>query len=428
MNSSLFRFIKESPSPFHAVARSGLILDAAGFLRLEEAHPWSITPGSSYYVTRNGSSLIAFRVPDTRPHSIMLCAAHSDSPTFKIKENAELADRTYVRLATEKYGGMICSSWMDRPLSVAGRVLVRTPGGVQSRLVDLEEAVAVIPNMAIHMNPGVNDGMKYNAAVDLIPLFGGASSLGSFRERITEACRTDKDDILQTDLSLYVPEEGIEWGDFISAPRLDDLQCAFSALRGFIDSDESEALAVYCLFDNEEVGSQTRQGAASTFLHDVIGRLCESLGMSGDEMRCMIASGMMLSCDNAHALHPNHPELSDPSHTARMNDGVVIKHNAAQKYTTDAISASLFSLICEEAGVPVQHYANRADIPGGSTLGNISGTKVSLITADIGLAQLAMHSALETAGADDTEYMIRACRAFFGKTVICDADGAYRIV
>ncbi len=428
MNSSLFRFIKESPTPYHAVAHSALLLDAAGFLRLEEAHPWSITPGSSYYVTRNTSSLIAFRVPETAPRSIMLCAAHSDSPTFRIKENAELADKTYVRLATEKYGGMICSSWMDRPLSVAGRVLVRTPEGVQSRLVDLAEVTAIIPNTAIHMNPGINDSMKYNPAVDMIPLFGGASSLGSFRERIAEVCRADEGDILQTDLSLYVPEEGIEWGDFISAPRLDDLQCAFAALRGFTDSNESEALAVYCLFDNEEVGSQTKQGAASTFLYDVIGRICESLGMSGDDMRRMIASGMMLSCDNAHALHPNHPELSDPSHTARMNEGVVIKHNAAQKYTTDAISASLFRLICEEAGVPLQHYANRADIPGGSTLGNISGTKVSLITADIGLAQLAMHSALETAGADDTDYMIRACRAFFGKAVICDADGAYRIV
>lgn len=428
MNSSLFRFIKESPTPFHAAAQCGLILDAAGFTRLEESRPWNITPGSSYYVTRNSSSLIAFRVPSARPRSIMLCASHSDSPTFKIKENAELADKTYVRLATEKYGGMICSSWMDRPLSVAGRVLVRTSNGIQSRLVDFGEAVAVIPNMAIHMNPGVNDSMKYNAAVDLIPLFGGSSSAGSFRERTAEACRLDKDSILHTDLSLYVPEEGIEWGDFISAPRLDDLQCAFAALRGFTDSEESEALAVYCLFDNEEVGSQTRQGGASTFLYDVIGRICESLGMSGDDMRSMIASGMMLSCDNAHALHPNHPELCDPNHTARMNEGVVIKHNAAQKYTTDAVSSSLFSLICEETGVPTQHYANRADMPGGSTLGNISATRVPFVTVDIGLAQLAMHSALETAGADDTEYMTRACRAFFGKSVVCDSDGVYRII
>lgn len=428
MNSSLFRFIKESPSPYHAAAQSALILDAAGFLRLEESRPWSITPGSSYYVTRNTSSLIAFRVPGTKPHSIMVCAAHSDSPTFKIKENAELADKTYVRLATEKYGGMICASWMDRPLSVAGRVLVRTANSIQSRLVDLEEAVAVIPNTAIHVNPGINDGMKYNPAVDMIPLFGGASSAGAFRERIAEACRADKNNILQTDLSLYVPEEGIEWGDFISAPRLDDLQCAFAALRAFTDADESEALAVYCLFDNEEVGSQTKQGAASTFLHDVIRRVCESLGMSGDDMRSMIASGMMLSCDNAHALHPNHPEFADPNHTAKMNDGVVIKHNAAQKYTTDAVSASIVRLICEEAGVPFQHYANRADMPGGSTLGNISGTQVSLITADVGLAQLAMHSALETAGADDTEYMIRACRTFFSKALLCDADGSYRLV
>lgn len=428
MNSSLFRFIKESPSPYHAVAQSARLLDAAGFLRLEESRPWDILPGSSYYVTRNGSSLIAFRVPECEIESVMLAAAHADSPTFKIKENAELSDKTYVRLATEKYGGMICPSWMDRPLSVAGRVVVRTPGGMESRLVDFDEVAAVIPNVAIHMNHSINDGMKYNPAVDLIPLFGAQSSLGSFRERVAEACRTRESDILQSDLSLYVPEDGIEWGDFISAPRLDDLQCAFAALRGFIESDESSALAAYCLFDNEEVGSQTKQGAASTFLHDVIARVCESLGMSRDDRRRMVASGMMLSCDNAHAIHPNHPELSDPNHTARMNAGVVIKHNAAQKYTTDAVSASLFRLICEDAGVPFQHYANRADMPGGSTLGNISGTKVSLNTVDIGLAQLAMHSAFETAGADDTEYMIRACRTFFSKTVVCDSDGIYRIV
>lgn len=428
MNSSLFSFIKESPSPYHAVAQSARLLDAAGFLRLEESHPWDIIPGSPYYVTRNGSSLIAFRVPKDEPECVMLAAAHADSPTFRIKDNAELADKTYVRLATEKYGGMIYSTWMDRPLSVAGRVTVRTPGGVENRLVDLDGVAAVIPNVAIHMNPGINDGMKYNPAVDMIPLFGAGSSLGSFREHVAEACRVRESDILRTDLSLYVPEEGIEWGDFISAPRLDDLQCAFAALRGFISAGEGRALSVYCLFDNEEVGSQTKQGAASTFLHDVIARVCEALGMSASDRRRMLASGMMLSCDNAHAIHPNHPELCDPGHAARMNAGVVIKHNAAQKYTTDAVSASLFSLICEDAGVLVQDYANRADIPGGSTLGSISDTRVSLNSVDIGLAQLAMHSAFETAGADDTGYMVSACRAFFQRAVICDSDGIYRLL
>ena len=428
MNSALFRFIKASPSPFHAVAESARLLDAAGFVRLEEAHLWSIRPGDRCYVTRNGSSLVAFCVPDGDVRGVMIAAAHTDSPTFRVKENAELCDPNYVRLSTERYGGMLCSSWTDRPLSVAGRVLVRSPGGVECRLVDLAQVAAVIPNVAIHMNRAANDGMKYDAAVDMIPLFCAASSAGSFRERVAEACRADVGDIISTELSLYVPEDGVEWGDFISAPRLDDLQCAFAALRAFIDANESDALTMCCLFDNEEVGSTTKQGAASTFLSDVFDRVCDSLAISGDERRRALASGMMLSCDNAHAIHPNHPEYADRNHAAKMNAGVVIKHNASQKYTTDAVSAGLFRLICEEAGVPTQDYTNRADMPGGSTLGNISQTKLSLNTVDIGLAQLAMHSAFETAGADDTEYMVRAIRTFFSRSLFAEADGVYRIV
>ena len=428
MNASLFRFIKASPSPFHAAEECARMLDAAGFMRLEEARAWTVRPGGSYYVMRNGSSLVAFRVPEGEIESVMLTAAHLDSPTFKIKENAELCDKTYVRLSTEKYGGMLCASWLDRPLSVAGRVLVRSPGGAETRLVDLGEAAAIIPSVAIHMNRNANDGAKYDPAVDMIPLFGAAASAGSFCERVAEACSARADDIIASDLALYVPDEGIEWGDFISAPRLDDLQCAFATLRGFLDAGESEALALCCLFDNEEVGSVTKQGAASTFLSDIIDRTFEALEISGDDKRRAVASGLMLSCDNAHAIHPNHGEFADRNHTAKMNAGIIIKHNANQKYTTDAVSAGLFRAICEEAGVPTQDYANRADMPGGSTLGNISQTHLSLNTVDIGLAQLAMHSAFETAGADDTEYMARAIRAFFSRSLICEADGVYRLV
>ena len=428
MNASLFRFINAAPSPYHAAAESARMLDEAGFLRLEESRPWTVHPGGSYYVMRNGSSLIAFRVPEGDVECMMLTAAHLDSPTFKIKENAELCDKVYVRLSTEKYGGMLCSSWLDRPLSVAGRALVRSAGGAETRLVDLGEIAAIIPNVAIHMSKNANDGMKYDPAVDMIPLFGAASSAGSFRERVAEACGAAANDLLATDLSLYVPDEGIEWGDFISAPRLDDLMCAFATLRGFIDSEGSDALSVCCLFDNEEVGSVTKQGAASTFLSDVVDRTFEGLGIGGDDKRRAVASGLMLSCDNAHAIHPNHSEYADRNHTVKMNAGVVIKHNANQKYTTDAVSAGLFRAICEEAGVPTQDYANRADMPGGSTLGNISQTHLSLNTVDVGLAQLAMHSAFETAGADDTEYMVRAMCAFFSHSLICEADGVYRIV
>lgn len=427
MNDSLFDFIRRSPSPFHAVAHAAEMLEDEGFIPLCESKDFELENGRGYYVTRNGSSLIAFRVPEGDFSGFMMAAAHSDSPCFKIKENAELADDTYVRLAVEKYGGMLCSTWMDRPLSVAGRVTVRRPGGIETRLVDLGGPAAIIPNVAIHLNRKANDGMAYDAAVDMLPLYGGATAAGSFRARIAEACAVAEDDILTTELAVYVPEDGVEWGDFISAPRLDDLQCAFAALTAFIGAKDGDSMPVFCLFDNEEVGSQTKQGAAGTFLSDVLSRIASSLGIGADEYRRLVSQSFLLSCDNAHAVHPNHPELSDKSHRVKMNGGIVLKYNADQKYTTDAVSAALFRMICEEAGVPVQTYANRADMAGGSTLGNIANTQVSLNTADIGLAQLAMHSAFETAGADDTEYMVRAMKVFFGKSVVMERDGMYRL-
>ena len=352
----------------------------------------------------------------------MMTAAHSDSPSFKIKENAELPGESDTRLSVEGYGGMLCASWMDRPLSIAGRAMVRTERGVAMRLVNLREPTALIPNVAIHMNRDANNGMKYNFAVDMQPLYGGEK--GGFRRRIAEAARVAEDDLLTHDLFLYNPQPGVAWGDYISAPRLDDLQCAFASLQGFLTAEVSRSACVYCLFDNVEVGSETKQGAASTFLAETLERICDALGLT---LRTMAASSFLLSCDNAHGVHPNHPEYADRNHTVRMNGGVVIKYNASQRYTTDAVSAALFQTVCERAGVPFQRYANRPDMAGGSTLGSIANTQVSLNTVDIGLAQLAMHSCFETAGAADTAYMVRALRAFFGMTLEVSADGIYQM-
>ena len=426
-NEKLFSFIAASPTAFHAAAEAARQLKEAGYQELSEGESWKLLPGRGYYVTRNLSSLIAFRVPQGDFPGFMLAAAHGDSPAFKIKENAELADAHYVRLSVEKYGGMLCAAWMDRPLSVAGRVLVRRDSGVETRLVDLHEITATIPNVAIHFNRNANDGMSYNAAVDMLPVLGLSDRKGSFRRRIAEACGAREDELLATDLIVYNPQPGVEWGDFISAPRLDDLQCAFSALTGFLQSKEGENLPVYCLFDNEEVGSQTKQGAASTFLSDVLTRAAHALGLSDDELRQKLASSLMLSCDNAHGVHPNHGEYQDPNHAVYPNAGIVVKYNANQKYTSDAVSAALFQLICQEADVPVQRYANRADMPGGSTLGNIANTQVSLNTVDIGLAQFAMHSAYETAGARDTDYMVRALTRFYEKSLTMERDGSYTL-
>ena len=423
MNNELFDYIAAAPTAYHACECTGDILVKAGYTELYEADTWKLEKGKGYFVKRNGSSLIAFRVPEKTYSGFMMTASHCDSPCLKIKENPEIEDKHYVKLSTETYGGMIYSSWFDRPLAIAGRLTVKTKKGIEIKLVDTKEPVALIPNVAIHMNRTVNSGMNYNAAVDLLPLCSDAGVKKSLRSRVAELAGVKEEDIVTTDLFVYNCQKGYEWGGFVSAPRLDDLQCAFSALKAFIGSNENGALPVYALFDNEEVGSQTKQGAASTFLFDILERIVLSLGKNAADMKKYIASSFLVSCDNAHSCHPNHPEYSDKNHTVYMNEGIVIKYNANQKYTTDAVSAALFKLVCEDAGVPTQYYANRADMPGGSTLGNISNTQVSLNTVDIGLAQLAMHSSFETAGAKDTEYMVKALTALDSKSIKASAKG-----
>ncbi len=431
MNRSLFQYIAACPTAYNAVAHTASLLEAEGYTPLCESNAWELESGHGYYVTRNGSPLIAFRMPEEDFSGFMMTAAHGDSPTFKIKENAEIADSHHLRLSVERYGGMLCATWLDRPLSVAGRVTVRTEKGLTTQAVDLADTHAIIPTVAIHMNRNANDGASYNANVDMIPLLGEASDAGLLRRRVAEAAGVAEDAILTTDLFLYNPQAGLEWNGYISAPRLDDLQCAFASLTAFIESGKTErkpaTAPVYCLFDNEEGGSQTKQGAASTFLYDVLNRIAAACGLNAAELARRIASSFLVSCDNAHAVHPNHPEYQDKNHAVYMNGGVVVKYNANQKYTTDAVSAGLFGLICERAGVPVQRYANRADMAGGSTLGNIANTQVSLNTIDIGLPQLAMHSAYETAGAKDTELMVKALTAFFGTEIRMNRDGLYEI-
>ena len=428
MNKKLFDFIAKSPTPYHAVKNVCDELSAKGYTELSESKKWNLEPGKGYYVTRNCSSVIAFRVPEEDFSGFMLTASHCDSPCFKIKENAELADRVYVRLSTEKYGGMLCSTWLDRPLAVAGRITVRTEEGISVRLVDTKEPCAIIPNVAIHMNRSANDNMSYNPAVDMLPLFCEGDEKGSFRALIAKTAGCEEKDILTTDLVVYNPQYGTEWNGFISAPRLDDLQCAFGALEAFTSAKKAKNLPVYCLFDNEEVGSQTKQGAASTFIACVLERISECLGLSSSEHYGKIANSFMLSCDNAHAVHPNHPEYQDKNHAVYINKGIVIKYNANQRYTSDAVSAAIFQLVCEEAGVPFQRYANRADMPGGSTLGNIANTQVSLNTVDIGLPQLAMHSSYETAGAKDTGYYVKALSRFYEKSLLMESDGNYKFI
>ncbi len=423
MNKKLFDYIEAAPTAYHACENTAKLLEDRGYIRLFENEPWAVKSGNGYFVCRNGSSLIAFRIPTEKPTGFNIAAAHSDSPSFKIKENAELRDSNYTRLSVEKYGGMLSSTWLDRPLSVAGRVVFQEKNGAGIKLFDIKEPCAIIPNVAIHMNSKANDGMTYNPAVDMIPMFENSKDEAAFISKVASAAGVKPEDIISTDAFLYNPQSPRVIGEYISAPRLDDLQCAYAALEAFLAAKECVAMPVYALFDNEEVGSQTKQGAASTFLYDVLMRINSSMGNNHDNYLIMLANSFMASCDNAHAAHPNHPEYADKNHTVYMNKGVVIKYNANQRYTSDAISAGIFKLICKRANVHYQMYCNRADMPGGSTLGNIANTQVSLNTVDIGIAQLAMHSSYETAGSHDTENMIKALTELYSVAIKKTEDG-----
>ena len=410
---ALMAFLDASHSVYHAAAYLADTLERSGYTRLLEGDSWQLTPGGKYYLTRGGTAVLAFRVPQTTPAGFMMSASHSDRPTFKVKENGELVG-AYTRLATEKYGGMLMAPWLDRPLSVAGRVLVETESGVQSKLVDIDRDLLLIPNVAIHMNRKANDGYTWNPAVDTLPLLGSKAAAGKLNKLLEKAAGGK---ILGHDLYLYVRQKATVWGmdkEYISSAALDDLECAWCCTQGFLRSQDSGSIPMLCVFDSEEVGSSSVQGAASRLLEDTIRRICAALSL--DESR-MLANSFMVSADNAHALHPNHPEYADSANAPVMGGGVVLKFNASQRYTTDGLSAAIFRKVCAKANVSVQTYCNRADIPGGSTLGNISLSHVSVPSADIGLAQLAMHSSYETAAVADAISLEEAMTAFYGHSL-----------
>ena len=417
-------FLDSAHSVYHAVAALSWLLEDEGYQFLPEGEQWTLYPGGKYYMTRGASALIAFRIPEVVPMGFMMSAAHADRPGFQLKENGELTG-SYTRLSTEKYGGMLMAPWLDRPLSVAGRVLVETEDGVESRLLDIDRDLMLIPNVAIHMNRKANEGYAWNPAVDLLPLLGGKDSAGRLQTLLEHEAGGK---ILGHDLYLYVRQKATVWGidsEYISAAGLDDLECVWGCSQGFLAADEARSIPVLCVFDSEEVGSCSAQGAGSGLLETVLERICKALEL---DLSTMLAGSMMLSADNAHALHPNHPELSDANNAPIPGGGVVLKFNGNQKYTTDGASAAVFRKLCAQAQVPVQTYYNRADLPGGSTLGNISLAHVSVLSADIGVAQFAMHSCYETAAVADVLYLCDAMKMFYGSALEQMVDGSIRIL
>lgn len=427
----LISFLEESPTAYHAVEAVARRLETVdGFIRLQEGREWRLEMGKSYFTTRNGSSLIAFRLPRVDYRGFQMTMSHADSPAFKLKGKAELAGEHYVQLDTERYGGAILSTWLDRPLQIAGRAFVRESGQIVSRLVRLDGHV-VIPNLAIHMNREVNNGAVLNPQTDLLPLYGDGAAKGELNRRLAAHLGVQEGNILGSDLYLVNDAPGCVWGphgEYYSCGRIDDLACAYAAFTAFERAEENPfSAAVYCLFDNEEIGSGTRQGARSTFLSDVLRRIHCGMGRSEESYFAALRSSFMVSADNAHAVHPNHPEKCDPLNRCYLNGGLVVKQAAGGSYATDGAACAVFREICRTAEVPVQYFANRSDMPSGSTMGCCIISNVSVNTVDIGLPQLAMHSSYETAGCRDADLMIEALTVFYGASVEAEEDGRFSL-
>ena len=411
----LMNFLDSSVTMFHAINECEKVLKDSGYIYLPENEKWNIRAGK-YYTKRNSSSLIAFDIANGDYH-FQISAAHSDSPTFKLKDRPIIESNGYLKLNVEAYGGMIDATWLDKPLTLAGRVMVDTEYGIETRLLFIDKDLLIIPNVPIHFNREINKGFAFNNQVDMLPVFSAGNLCeADFDKMLAKELGVKPEAILAKDLYLVNRQKATVIGfdnELISSGRLDDLECVYTSLRGFVEAENTNHINVFAVFDNEEVGSVTKQGAMSTFLVSTLNRINKALGKSDEDYYRAIAKSMLISCDNAHAIHPNHPELFDVKNRPVLNKGIAIKESANQKYTTDAFSRAVLKKILDNKNIPYQTFANRSDIIGGSTLGNLSNTAVSMNAVDIGLPQLAMHSAYETAGAKDVEYAIEALRAFF---------------
>ncbi len=418
INSELLEFIHSSPTAFHAASNAGLRLIEDGYTELFEAEQWSLEEGGKYFVRRGDSSLIAFRIPDSDFDGYQIVASHTDSPCFKLKPNFELTDKSYLRISADKYGGAVLPTWLDRPLSVAGRLTVREGTKIVTKLVESDGDIAIIPSVAPHINP--NKDAPLSLVSDMCALLGESVSAGRLMADLAQSVGAAPEDVVSHDLYLVNRQKGCVWGiddSFVSSPRLDDLQCVFASLIGFLLSSDEENVPVFAVFDREEVGSEAVNGGGSAFLPDVLERISSAMGKVHSEHLRLLSNTFFISADNAHGVHPNHPELSDANNSGSLNSGIAIKHNAMGRYVTDAESDAVLKAVCEMSDIPWFDYTNRSDMPGGSTLGHILQTNLSVSAVDIGLGQLAMHSSFETAGARDTEYAYRLFSAFYSSHI-----------
>ncbi len=401
-NRDLLAFLDTSPTPFHAVQSMQQRLEGAGFSRLDERQPWQLRAGDRHYVTRNGSSLIAFVVGAAAPAEggLRMVGAHTDSPCLMVKPHADIFAHGYHQLAVEVYGGALLNPWFDRDLSIAGRIVVSDANGaLRSRLIDFKRPMAVIPSLAIHLDREANKGRTVNPQTDIKPILlqGDEGDQSSFAQLVSDAFLRGGESLVDYELSLYDCTTAASSGadsQFISSGRLDNLLSCYVGLQALLASDASHTALLVCN-DHEEVGSVSAVGADGPFLQSLLARLC------GDSLEAVLASSLLLSCDNAHALHPNFPAVHDAEHLPQLNGGPVIKTNVKQRYASNAIGSALVKQLAASAGVPLQSFVARNDMGCGSTIGPISAAKLGVNTLDIGIPQLAMHSCRELTGASD---------------------------
>lgn len=421
----LIDFIDDSPSQFHVVESIKKMLVNNNFQELDIRERWALKKGKSYFVTKNNSALIAFRVGNGKleKDGFKIIGAHTDSPTFRIKPNPEMvSEGSYLKLNTEVYGGPILNTWMDRPLSIAGRISIKSddPFYPETKLVDIKKPVLVIPNLAIHMNSKINLGYELNRQKDMLPLLAmidkNLEKDNYLLKIVAESAGVNPEDILDFDLFLYDFSKGAITGandEFISCGKLDDLSMVHAGISALVNTKTANSTNVMVCFDNEEVGSSTKQGADSPMLRTVLERISFSLGLDLEDFFRSIYSSFIISADNSHAVHPNIPEKSDPVNKPLINKGPAIKISASQSYTSDSDSSAVYEQICKEAGVPVQKFVNRSDEKGGSTIGPISASHLDMRSVDIGNPILSMHSVRELGGISDHYYVLKSFEGFY---------------
>lgn len=418
----LLDFIDNSTSPYHTVKTGANELKAKGFTELFLEDVWALGEGD-YFVKVYDSALVAFHIGLNLRHSMRIASAHTDFPAIRIKPNPLVDAKGYGELNVETYGGLILNTWLDRPLSMAGAVVTRTddPFRPDVHYVDVARPLLTIPNLAIHMNRQINEGVALDKQKHMLPLFmmcnDKINTDSEWREFLSELVKRPAEDILSYELTLYPVEGGTTFGrydEFISSPRIDNLTSCVACLEGIFEAKamDAEGLRMVVLFDNEEVGSRTKQGGASTILSQLVERIYMATGHTKEECYADIAAGFMISADVAHGYHPNYPEKNDITNYPILNKGVVLKMASSQSYAGDAWAIATVKALCENDSIPYQIYVNRSNIPGGSTVGSITSAMLAMRTMDVGVPILAMHSARETMGADDQEALDNLMKAF----------------